>query len=236
MLLRLLTYVGLGIDAVVRGEWLVAVLCFMTPCGGPLRMATAFVAGVTFVVFGQYVEGAIAIGILVYNLVGNQIMKKTIEKSLIRSFETGLRLIQVSLYATLHSQYSATMPEDPASVLAAQVVNYLKGEDIVAVIDNTPEPLKSNIARIKDQVPETAAKAMAESRSTREVIVGTLRMRELMKFMVDGESYLRSDEHQRIYKLLAPYGPEFPDEIKPDTYLEMAHRYHQEQFGASSLG
>jgi hypothetical protein len=123
------------------------------------------------------------------------------------------------------------MEEESAAVLAAQVVNYLKGEDIVAVMESSPEPLKSQIARIQDQIPESAAKAMAESRSTREVVVGTLRMREVLKFMLGGEPYLRSDEHHRIYKLLAPYGPEFPAEIKPDTYLEMAERYRQEQFG-----
>jgi hypothetical protein len=97
--------------------------------------------------------------------------KKTIEKRLIRSFETGLREIQVSLYMRLRSQYSATMAEEPAGLLAAQVVNYLKGEDIAAVIENSAEPLKTQIGRIKDHIPESAAKAMAESRSTREVVV-----------------------------------------------------------------
>ena len=125
------------------------------------------------------------------------------------------------------------MEKESAAVLAAQVVNYLKGDDIVAVMEHSPEPLKSKIALITDQVPGRAANAMFESRSTREVFVGTLRMRELMKFMLGGESYLRSEEHQRVYKLLAPYGSEFPEEIKPDTYLRMAERYYQEHFSTS---
>ena len=74
---------------------------------------------------------------------------------------------------------------------------------------------------------------MAENRSTRQVIVATLRMREVLKFMVDGEGYFQSAEHQRVYDLLSPYGPEFPDEIKPDSYLEMARRYREEVFGTA---
>jgi hypothetical protein len=49
---------------------------------------------------------------------------------------------------------------------------------------------------------------MRESVSTREVIVGTLRMREVLGFMLHGEPYLHSDQHNRIFEILATYGPE----------------------------
>ncbi|MGB9459023.1 MAG: hypothetical protein WCB12_23470 [Bryobacteraceae bacterium] len=244
---------------------MLALLCFTTPFIGTFGMGTAFVAGLTFIVLGQYVEGAIAIGVVVVNLVGNQMMKsydlklsrplyecpsgnpgrrvfvmwwpfkKTIERRLIRSFEAGLRLIQVSLFTRLRSQYLMTMDKDVASTLAAQVVNYLKGEDIMALMESSTEPLKTQIARIKHQVPDSAANAMAESRSTREAIVGTLRMTATLDFMVKGQSHFQSALHDRILALLSIYGPEFPEEIKPDIYLAMAHRYHQEQFGTSSM-
>jgi hypothetical protein len=156
--------------------------------------------------------------------------KTRTEKALVKQFEMGLRLIQVSLFATLKSRYAETMGSESATFLAAQVVNYLKGEDIALVIDQALDPNKSQIIRIKDQVPQFAVEAMAASRHTREVIVATLRMREIIAFMADGESYFQSNEHQRIYDLLAPYGPEFPEEVNPERYLAMAHRY-QEHFG-----
>lgn len=140
-------------------------------------------------------------------------------------------MIQVSLFKTVASQYSATMAREPASLLAAQIVNYLKGEDIMAVLEHSTEPLKSQIDRIKVQIPECAAKVMAESRSTREVVVATLRMKGVLEFMLHGESYLQSDHHQRIYSLLSTFGAEFPEEIKPGKYLEMAQRYYEEHFG-----
>jgi hypothetical protein len=123
------------------------------------------------------------------------------------------------------------MAKEPSMVLIAQVVNYLQGEDVAAVMQGAAEPLKSQIARIKDQVPDRAARAMAESENTREVIVATLRMRAVLEFMLQGEAYFRSSLHQRIDGLLSTYGPEFPYEIKPDLYLAMAHLFYQEQFG-----
>lgn len=68
MLLRLLAYLGLGIDAVARREWLLALLCFTTPFIGKVGMGTAIVAGVGFVAFGLYAEGGIAIGVVVFNM------------------------------------------------------------------------------------------------------------------------------------------------------------------------
>ena len=61
--------------------------------------------------------------------------KKKAENAVIHSFEKGLRMMQVSLYKKLESEYSPTMAGEPAGVLAAQVVNYLKGEDIMAVTE-----------------------------------------------------------------------------------------------------
>jgi hypothetical protein len=159
--------------------------------------------------------------------------KKTIENNLIRSYETGLRMVQVSLFTKLQRRYLLTMPEESAEVLAAQVVNYLKGEDLVAVMENSPEPLRTRIASIRQQVPEQAAEAMRESFGTREVIVGTLRIREVLEFMLRGEGYLHSDQHQRIYEILSTYGPEFPEEIKPEKYLAMAHEYMKEYLPTS---
>jgi hypothetical protein len=99
------------------------------------------------------------------------------------------------------------------------------------VIDNTPEPNKSQIIRIKDQIPECASKAMAESKNTREAIVATLRMTVVYRFMQEGKAYFQSAEFHRSQELLDRYGPEFPEEIEPDKYLEIARRYKQENFG-----
>ena len=124
--------------------------------------------------------------------------KKHAEKRLIDNFERGLRFIQVSLYTKLEAQYSATMEQESAKVLAAQVTNYLKGDDVGAVMQSSIEPLKSKIARIEGLVPVSAANAMDKSVSTREVIVATLRMRAFLEFMLQGETYFHGDQHKRM--------------------------------------
>ena len=62
-----------------------------------------------------------------------------------RSFATCLRAIQVDLFADLSNIYSSQMDGEAASALAAQVVNFLKGEDIEEIARVKDEPLRSLI-------------------------------------------------------------------------------------------
>lgn len=140
-------------------------------------------------------------------------------------YEQGLRYVQVTLFTMLRTRYSAEMDAESASVLAAQVANFLKGDAIEDVIANCAEPLKSQIRRIKDRVPEHAYAVMATSRSVREVVVATLRMRTVLAFGLIGEAYFQSDEKNRIERVLSTYGPEFPKEIDPKRYVAMARRF-----------
>lgn len=138
-----------------------------------------------------------------------------------------MRLIQVSLFAKLRAKYCLTMEDEAASLVAAQVVNYLKGEDIAAVMEHSPEPLKSRIGRIRDRLPENAAEVMAEDGSIREVVVATLRMRLVVNQMLTGDSYTLSEQYNRISELLSTYGPEFPEAITLGKYEDLARRWHQ---------
>lgn len=62
-------------------------------------------------------------------------------------FETCLRAIQVDLYADLRNIYSSQMDSEAASALAAQVVNFLKGEDIEKIPNVSDEARRSVISR-----------------------------------------------------------------------------------------
>lgn len=76
MLLRLLAYWGLAVDALARGEWILALLCFATPFLGPIGMWTAGVVGVWFMARGQFIEGIVALGVLAFILLGNEVMTR----------------------------------------------------------------------------------------------------------------------------------------------------------------
>lgn len=82
MLLRIVAYCGLGVDAVIKRQYLLAVLCFAVPFASPVGMWIAILAGVLFVIQGYYIEGAVSVGVVIFNLVGNRLWNKgTAEQS-----------------------------------------------------------------------------------------------------------------------------------------------------------
>jgi hypothetical protein len=143
-----------------------------------------------------------------------------------RSFETCLRLIQVDLCADLRNIYSSQMDGEAARTLAAQVVNFLKGEDIDEIARVSDEPLRSRIMAILPQVRQRAAECMQADRQTREIIVATLRMTSILMFGKYERAWLQNPAKMRIEQLLVEYGPEFPEEITPAAYEQLSARYH----------
>jgi hypothetical protein len=68
MLLRLLVYSALGVDAVIRREFLAAVLCFSVPFAGPIGMWIATLAILVFLIQRSYIESAGSIGLVILNM------------------------------------------------------------------------------------------------------------------------------------------------------------------------
>jgi len=109
-----------------------------------------------------------------------------------RSLETCLRAIQVDLFAELRNIYSSQMDGETARTLAAQVVNFLKGADIDEIARVSDEPLRSRIIAILPQVRQRAAECMHADRQTREIIVATLRMTNVLNFSRYGTAWLQT--------------------------------------------
>jgi hypothetical protein len=82
MVLRLVVYWALGLDALLRHQFVLAILCFVVPFAGPIGMHIATLAGIFFLFRMFYIEGAIAIGLIIFNLVGNHWMQKRDAKDL----------------------------------------------------------------------------------------------------------------------------------------------------------
>jgi hypothetical protein len=118
------------------------------------------------------------------------------------------------------------MNNEMAPTLAAQVVNFLVGDDIDEVARAADEPLRSRIMAILPQVRQTAAEYMNADRQTREIIVATLRMMTFLNFSKYGESWFQNPDKTRVELLLAEYGPEFPQEITPAVYMRLFSAYH----------
>lgn len=139
-----------------------------------------------------------------------------------------LRLLKVDLFADLENIYCSQMECETARTLAAQVANFLMGEDIDEhhIIASFDEPLRSRIMTILPQVRQRAAEYMQADRQTREIIVATLRMTTFLNFWKYGEAWFQNPAKMRIERLLVEYGPEFPEEITPVAYAHLFSAYH----------
>lgn len=137
------------------------------------------------------------------------------------------------LFAELRAEYAKEMDTNTADVLAAQVLDYLQGEDIEQIKERVPKDNRSSVMvimnKIKNQVVKRADEKMKIDKETRELIVYTLRMKLVLKFGSKGESYLNAAEKIRIDKILEKYGLEFPKEVNPDYYASIATHYYEER-------
>jgi hypothetical protein len=137
-----------------------------------------------------------------------------------------IRAMKVDLCADLNNIYSSQMENKLARTLAAQVVNFLMGEDIDGIARDSDEPLRSWIMVVLPQVRQRAAEYMQADRQTREIIVATHRMSSVVNFGKYEIAWLQSPEKMRIERLLVEYGPEFPEEITPAAYAQLFDTYH----------
>jgi len=74
----------------------------------------------------------------------------------------------------------------------AQVVSFLKGEDIDEIARVSDEPLPSLTMAILPQVRQRVAECMEADRQTPEIIVATLRMASVLMFGKYGRAWLQS--------------------------------------------
>lgn len=142
------------------------------------------------------------------------------------NFVVCLRLMKVDLANDICNIYSSQMDHKEARTLAAQVVNFLMGEDIDEIARVSDEPLRSRIMAILPQVRQRAAEYMQADRQTREIIVATHRMTSVLNFGKYGTAWLQDPAKMRIERLLVEYGPEFPEEITPAAYIQLFAAYH----------
>src|ERR1035438_8541285 len=117
-------------------------------------------------------------------------------------FATCLRAIQVDLAEDLCNIYSSQMDREAARALAAQVANFLMGEDIDEIARVSDEPLHSRIMAILPQVRQRAAEYMQADRQTREIIVATHRVTSVLNFGKYGIAWLQERAKMRLEGLL----------------------------------
>jgi hypothetical protein len=92
-------------------------------------------------------------------------------------------LVMTGVGIILLREFMGEMELDKARVLAAQVVNYLRGYNINRMILESEEPLKSQIIAIKDIVKDRAIKAMDDHPEIKEMVVHELNVHKILSYM-----------------------------------------------------
>ncbi len=82
MLLRLVVYLGLAVDAFIKGRYVLGALCCFVPFIGRRGMYLAAFTGIVFYIERYFLEGTLAIGLVLFNLQGNLWMQRREEKRL----------------------------------------------------------------------------------------------------------------------------------------------------------
>lgn len=106
---------------------------------------------------------------------------------------------------------------DPV-VIAAQVVNYLTGEDLNVLPEQTEEGARAIIAALRPEIPDIAGNLMRQDRGLREIIVQTLRMRLILSLHYRAQEAAASGLKKRVTDILLSHGHEFPEEPSPRRY------------------
>jgi len=157
-------------------------------------------------------------------------------EQIVNLFNMQLRRIRVTLCGDLYDEYSKEYDIETAKVVAANVVNYLQGEDIEEIYQKTTGRLRATLGQIKNQVPQKADNLLKTNEKVKQLIVYTLRMKVVLNFSLYGKDYLLSSEKVRIENILKEYGPEYPEEASPELYsqivdrfLKLPHKINQQQ-------
>lgn len=126
-------------------------------------------------------------------------------------FGRDVRIVRVHLFYELSRRYIAKEKDvKKAKTHAAKVVNYLL---------NAEGDIR--------QISGLAEHEMKEDQDLRELVVYTQRMLLVLGqwlYEKKNEDFMDSEQHRRIQELLGKYGGEFPDQVSPEKYTELAYK------------
>jgi hypothetical protein len=155
---------------------------------------------------------------------GGKIIDKIVEAS------TSVSLTTAKL---CFDEYKNEMDPQIANVLAAQVMNYLTGNDVEEVYLKSQEPLKSRIGLIKGMVPERASKLLDNDNELKELIVHNLHFKQHLDWAYkETIKYLSISQKAQIDFLLKKYGDDVPYyTLDADEFSNMVNIFIIKRFG-----
>ena len=115
---------------------------------------------------------------------------------------------------------------DLSTTLAAQVENYLLGEDLDEIIEKVTAEVKEKILQVKNNIPKWADDAMTKDKDFCEFIIQTIRMDAVFQDQASDSKWLfENPRGKRISKILMKYGSNVSESSDPKKYDKLIQKW-----------
>ncbi|MCL4360707.1 hypothetical protein M1555_05660 [Patescibacteria group bacterium] len=138
----------------------------------------------------------------------------------------GYKLISITIFDELFLKFKSEREEWTAQVLAAQTMNYLMGTSVEKVMAESASPLKEKIAEIIKEIPAEANSLMDNNPEIRNLVVQSLRFKQIIDRAHYGKSVDAIPETQQINQVLEKYGSSVTYKLDVNEYLTQARQLY----------
>lgn len=115
---------------------------------------------------------------------------------------------------------------DLHTTLAAQVENYLFGENLDEVISKVTPEVKRKILQVKNHIPKWADDAMNRDKDFCELVIQTIRMDMVFRqYASDSKWLFENPRGKRIQEILTKYGGDVSESPDPKKYDKLLRKW-----------
>lgn len=165
----------------------------------------------------------------------NLFKRKTIVDNA-KDFETQYKIAKIIIFKYLKiwfkqifesPDYKKIFGEtDLYTTFAAQVENYLFGEDLEEVNKKVSQEIREKILQVKGHIPKWADDAMNRDKDFCEFIIQTIRMDMVFhQYASDSKWLFEGSRGKRISEILTKYGGSISESPDPKRYDKLLHKW-----------
>lgn len=160
-------------------------------------------------------------------------LKKKLSGSLANQYDELVRVMRVGLYEEfqriISPEIAKQLTKKQRSVLAAQMMNFLEGEEKGVMHEQASPDTKKIIPQVKHFIEPCVTRILDNDSEIRKLVVYHLRVKVVVKFGLIGQPYMDGEEKKRIEELLLKYGKEYPEEAKFEVFSGLVHNFWEKR-------
>ena len=145
----------------------------------------------------------------------------------LKSFETGRRKLAVAMYGSVSASLKEKMEVEKGKLLAAQMSNYLMGEDISSAYENMEPGMKLVVGTFIDKVPRYGIEYLKMNTKARRLVLWNLSILDTILMLEHYDQYVISEKAKRITAIRDNFPGEREHPFDGVGYLKEVNEYYQ---------